>query len=76
MAHPNMSYCMFENTLAALRQCADEFQEPASMQEELSPSEADAKESLVELCCEIAEQCGNTRDYSVEDAVAKLRSIA
>ena len=70
----NMSYCMYENTLRDLRQCANELQEPESMQEELSETESDAKEALIELCCEIAEQCGNTRDYSVEDAVAILKS--
>jgi len=70
----NMSYCMFENTLQDLRQCANELQEPESMQEELSETEADAKVALIELCCEIAEQCGNTRDYSVEDAIAILKS--
>ena len=70
----NMSYCMFENTLQNLRQCANELQEPESMQEELSETEADAKVALIELCCEIAEQCGNTRDYSVEDAIAILKS--
>ena len=70
----NMSYCRFENTVKDLRDCANELQEPESMQSELSDTEQQAKEELIELCCEIAEQCGNTRDYSVEDAVAILKS--
>jgi len=70
----NMSYCMYENTLHNLRQCADELQEPASMQEELSETEADAKEALIELCCEIAENCGTKHEYSLEEAVELLKN--
>jgi hypothetical protein len=45
----NMSYCKFENTLRDLRDCA------ASMDddEELSQTESDAKDALIELCRDI-----------------------
>lgn len=48
----NMSYCRFENTLAALRDCYD------SMDEDVSESEATARQKLIELCAEIAAEYG------------------
>ena len=50
----NMSYCKFENTLADLRDCAEELANPGSMDGPMSDTEKDAKKSLVELCCDIA----------------------
>jgi len=47
----NMSYCRFENTLAALLECRDALDED----EELSQSEEKAKSRLIRLCAEIAE---------------------
>ncbi|MDD1679405.1 MAG: hypothetical protein LUO93_09535 [Methanomicrobiales archaeon] len=49
---PNMSYCRFHNTLADLRECVEH------MDDELSPAEANDKERLIKLCCEIAENYG------------------
>lgn len=48
----NMSYCRFENTLAALYECLDALQEG----KELSESEENAKEELVHLCKEIYDE--------------------
>ena len=45
----NMSYCKFQNTLQALRDCS------YSMDEELSEEEAMAKKQLIKLCQEIIE---------------------
>ena len=42
----NMGYCKFENTLIALRQCA-------RWDEEVTGSEAKAKQSLIELMIDI-----------------------
>jgi len=62
----NMSYCRYENTLADLRDCAQAIEEEEGMGEALSETEAQAKEALIELCCDIAEQVGNARDYKDE----------
>jgi hypothetical protein len=48
----NRNYCIFENTLADLRDCWANWEDP---QEELSESEKKAKEKLLKLCREIAE---------------------
>lgn len=46
----NMSYCKFENTLAALRECMEDIE---NEREDLSDSEAEAKEKLMVLCAKI-----------------------
>lgn len=46
----NMSYCRFQNTLRDLEDCYD------NMDEDLSPEEQAAKERLIQLCKEIAEE--------------------
>ena len=52
----NMSYCKFENTLSALRQCEDEWNEVES------DSEKKSKERLIQLMVELLESEG----YEVE----------
>jgi uncharacterized protein YerC len=49
---PNMDYCKFENTLAELRQCYDNFYDVQSVSEIKSRSE------LIELCKLIVVDCG------------------
>ena len=53
----NMSYCRFENTLVDLQDCAEYINET----EGLSETEAQAREQLIELCRDIAEEFGD--DY-------------
>lgn len=53
----NMSYCRFENTLRDLEDCAEAIAE----QEKLSESERKAKNRLIELCIDIA------NDYSPDN---------
>jgi hypothetical protein len=50
--HPNMSYCMNENTLAALDQimAAMDEQGAVGFLKDLSRTERDAFESLAQLC--------------------------
>ncbi len=53
----NMSYCMFENTLRDLRECAERMDELLSAEEQsirLSESEERARKALVTLCRRIA----------------------
>ena len=45
---PNMSYCRFENTLAALRDCYENIDN-----DDLSASEAKARDKLIEICRKI-----------------------
>ena len=49
----NMSYCRFENTLRDLRDCFDAMNEEDI--DELSQYEAEAKDTLIELCRTIIE---------------------
>lgn len=48
----NMDYCKFENTLAALRQCAD------GWDEEVKGSEAKAKQKMIELMIDLLNEEG------------------
>lgn len=52
----NMSYCRFENTLAALQECRDALDDAGIAS--LSGSEQDAADELIDLCRRIA------NDYS------------
>ena len=54
----NMSYCRFENTLAALRECNEALQEGVNPLDDLSDSEKKAAKRLLKLCCEMAENYG------------------
>ena len=47
----NMSYCRFENTLHDLRDCYNNMDDS-----DLSDSEKQAKESLIDLCKDIAKE--------------------
>ena len=49
----NMSYCRFQNTLSDLRDCIEHLQD-----EEMSAEEVAAKNKLVKLCVEVAEDEG------------------
>lgn len=51
----NMSYCRFENTLTALRECDDALAESCDPFSELSDEEKRAAKKLFKLCREIAE---------------------
>jgi hypothetical protein len=59
----NMSYCRFENTLAALEECAQALPDsPADlpgMLASLSRDEAQAARRLLELCAELADAFGD-----------------
>jgi hypothetical protein len=52
----NMDYCKFQNTLTALRQCAD------GWDEDLKSSEAMAKQAMIELMIDLLNQEG----YGIE----------
>ncbi len=51
----NMSYCRFENTLAALRECDAALAESCDPLSELSDSERKAAIKLLKLCRTIAD---------------------
>ena len=55
----NMSYCRFENTLAALRECDEAMAESANPLDELSESERKAAKRLLKLCREMADNYGD-----------------
>ena len=58
---PNMSYCRFQNTLSDLQDCLDWLNgDTEDDDSELSPSESKAKERLINLCCEIALDFGES----------------
>lgn len=49
----NMSYCRFQNTLSDLRDCYN------NMDEDLSDEEEKAKNRLIKLCKQIADNYGD-----------------
>lgn len=55
----NMSYCRFENTEQALRECDDALMEMSVPEKELSETEARAFKRMVKLCREIADNYGD-----------------
>ena len=55
----NMSYCRFHNTLIDLKDCYYNMED-----EDLSEEEKEAKEKLIKLCCDIAQDYGN-EDYLI-----------
>jgi hypothetical protein len=55
----NMSYCRFENTLAALRECDEAMAESMNPLDDLSKSEKAAAKRLLKLCREMAENYGD-----------------
>ena len=52
----NMGYCRFQNTLADLRDCMEAMDDP-----DISADESRARQRLIALCTEIAEDYGNIR---------------
>jgi len=52
----NMSYCRMENTLAALRECAETLDDKGL--DGLSDREREAARQLLELCSELAGEYG------------------
>lgn len=57
---PNMSYCMFQNTLGDLRQCAEQLDEIGDNFDELSEEEQRAARRIINICRDIAEQYSET----------------
>lgn len=55
----NMSYCRFQNTLQDLRDCYEHMDE----EEELSKDERQAREWLIELCVDIANEFGEFDEF-------------
>jgi len=52
----NMSYCRFENTYKALRECTNTLTNGVASLEELSQKEREYAERLIWLCSEIAKE--------------------
>jgi hypothetical protein len=57
----NMSYCRFENTLVDLRDCYHHMDD-----EELNKKEIMAREDLINLCIDIAQDYGHEVNREVE----------
>lgn len=53
---PNMSHCRFENTHIDLRDCYAHMDD-----DDLSDAEKNAREKLIRLCCQIADDYGEAR---------------
>lgn len=54
----NMSYCRFQNTLEALRECVDALDEIDYDLKELSSEEGRAAQKLARLCQQFADDVG------------------
>ena len=50
---PNMSYCRFQNTFLALKDCAKYLDQDDN--DDLSPEELHAKNNLIALCSKISD---------------------
>ena len=55
----NMSYCRFQNTLEALRECRDALSENLDTLSSLSEEERSAAAQLFRLCKELADDYGS-----------------
>lgn len=64
---PNMSYCMFENTLMDLEQVYEYLEYP---DHELSKDEHAAKLRLIDICVDIALICGHEVGRNCEEVGA------
>ena len=64
---PNMSYCMFENTLMDLEQVYEYLEYP---DHELSKDEQEAKLRLIDICVDIALLCGHEVGRNCEEVEA------
>lgn len=62
---PNMSYCRFENTEAALDDC---YEHMDLQYNELSESETEARERMIDLCVNIATEYGHEIDRECNEA--------
>lgn len=60
----NMSHCRFENTLADLYDCQEQMQNGDKT--ELNSYEFKAREKLLSLCIDIAEEFGHERDVCIK----------
>jgi len=64
VSHPNMSYCMWQNTLLALQQCANDMEERDANEDDGEPSpplsreEEAAKAAVLALAAEMLQQAG------------------
>jgi hypothetical protein len=62
VSHPNMSYCMWQNTLLALQQCANDMEKRDANEDDGEPSEPlsrdeqAAKTAVLALAAEMLEQ--------------------
>ena len=57
----NMSHCRFENTLKALRECTEHWEDDLS-----NDFEVRARKRLIELCKDIAEEFSDDLDEEYE----------
>lgn len=72
----NMSYCRFENTLSALRDCQFTLAEMADIQEEVQPlsrTELVAARALVETCYDILESVLDGAGSSLDELLESSR---
>jgi hypothetical protein len=76
MSH-NMSYCRWQNTAGALRECAWDLEERTSGEAEdpLSADERRALLQVMELCSEMLGQIGYTEDgaKSIEELLEEVK---
>jgi len=61
----NMSYCRFENTVSDLRDCFENFD---LHNQDLSESELNAREEMIDICVDIALDYGMEIDREVVES--------
>ena len=59
----NMSYCRFQNTLGDLEDCFENIDDIQNMSDE----EKEAREQLIDICCDIAIENGWVVDRDVQE---------
>lgn len=62
----NMSYCRFENTLRALEDCFNNWDD--SIDDQSSDYEIKAHKQLLALCKTIADECESEHEHLLENA--------
>jgi hypothetical protein len=72
--YPNMSYCMFENTMSALNQCSGAIEEALERGEPLElnqyePRHLLRKKNLHLLCANISQQSKSSTDVNSCDSL-------
>lgn len=71
----NMGYCMFENTLAALRECDDALYSISL--DDLSEREKRAAKQLLDLCRKMGELlCEGDKDAQIHTTMASPLQLA